>query len=501
MGASLFPQGFADFKLSAQGYSLQGVLLQDIIQLESMFLQLDENNDGYLSATEYTRLPNTLAALDAAAIAMTNAASATPAPSSSTGGRRLSNEDFLRYLSEFERGLQGAGSTSTTAQTTVAPAPAVPTSTGAQAVRPEACGAMFPAKFYCSFDQSCKSDCQECGWKSASDAAFYQCVRPTALTCHADGSKEFCPTDQQCKPNGDCEHCLDRPIVDHASHTCLAVWWDPTPSPQWTNWVCRERNKVGMPCRADQDCIHGLKKCLGNECQPLQPYNPNMTCAGDDDCPHNGYFCPVDPTGGLNIYWVQYCRRQYAEGSTCSEDRECVPTTLCNTAEAQPRCRRYFSLSIGTLAKDDTLCELGWRDKLNQCAMPAKSKEAARACDSDSDCITTDPTGRTGVCSCKAWWDRDDSKYCEPVTGDYTNHWQVMRDYLAFTKTNCGSFWTEKECLKVFSGTAKKLKTAVLCEKQKLSGGPYLPRADCYIDRLDKRFPDWCSGDAEKYLD
>jgi hypothetical protein len=43
--ASLFPQDFADFKTSASAYTLRGILLQDLIQLESMFLQLDENND------------------------------------------------------------------------------------------------------------------------------------------------------------------------------------------------------------------------------------------------------------------------------------------------------------------------------------------------------------------------------------------------------------------------------------------------------------------------
>jgi hypothetical protein len=490
MGSSLFPQDFADFQKSAQGYTLRGLLIQDIIKMESMFLQLDENNDGMLSSKEYERLPNTLAALDAAALAQKAASS-----SSSSGGRRLADDEFKRYMSEFERGLQAQTTTSTMTITTTAN----PTLAPATAVRPEACGAMMPANYYCSFDQSCKADCKECGWKSAADTAFYQCVRPDALTCHADGSQEFCPTDQACKPNGDCSGCLDRQIVDHASHTCLAVWWKDTPSRQWTDWVCRDRNKVGMPCRADQDCVYGMKKCLGGKCQPLQPYNANLTCESDNDCPHLGYYCPADPTGGENIYWVQYCRRQKLKDETCKEDRECVPNTLCNTAEAQPRCRRYFSLDIGIAAKQDILCELGWRDKLSKCAAPARSKEVGRSCDSDADCTTTDATGRTGTCACKAWWDQDDSKYCKPVTGDYKKHWKVMRDYIAYRTSNCGSFWSEEECLRIFGDAVLQLKLAVLCEEQKLSGGPYLPPPDCGIAH-DKRFPDYCAAHATSYF-
>jgi hypothetical protein len=611
-GVALFPQDFAAFKQSAQGYMLRGMVLQDINPLDSVFLQLDVNNDGLLSAIEYQRLPNILVALDAAALAMSasssnsssssssSSASSSASSSSSTNGgsssasssssytngyRRLGSSYFERFLEEYERSLQAlppqcslctnathnckcpqakldeglcgvapgcymttqaacegsgdtwcqvaaihqivdiddasevsqirrmqqysngqagsaavattSGSNSSSVGTTtvtVTPAPAAQ-------VRPEACGAMFPAMFYCTFDKSCKSDCKECGWKSAADTAFYQCVRPTALTCHADKSQEFCPTDQACKPDGDCNLCLDRPIVDHTSHMCLAVWWKPEPPTQWTDWVCRDRNKVGMPCRGDQDCIYGLKRCLGGKCQPLQPYNQNLTCETDFDCPHEGYFCQVDPTGGENIYWVQYCRRQNKADDTCSEDRECVPSTLCNTAEAQPRCRTYFSRPIGALAKADVLCELGWRDKFNKCAAPAKSKEVGRPCDYDSDCITTDSTGRTGVCACKSWWDVDDSKYCKPVTGDFKDYWKVMRNWIDFRVTSCGNHWSEEECLRVFGSQAVRLKLAYLCEEQTLSGGPWLPPSDCGIPLTDKRFPDYCSGSASQYFD
>jgi hypothetical protein len=131
--------------------------------------------------------------------------------------------------------------------------------------------------------------------------------------------------------------------VDHAQHTCLALWqlllvfcdsllamlrlascyppallarWDPLPLTEWTNWVCRWRNKarcscrllqlqarpltctnlqVGMPCIYDQeisalecealthailaakhilgfqDCIYGMRRCLSGACMPFQP--------------------------------------------------------------------------------------------------------------------------------------------------------------------------------------------------------------------------------------
>lgn len=493
MGAALFPQGFDDFAKSARGYKLQGMLLQDIIQMESMFLQLDQNNDGVLDAGEFSRLPATLAALDTAALAQKAAA----AKSSS---RRLGDGVFERHLEMFEddisdeRELQmipnlaSMESTSETTTTDPGVAPSV-------AVRPEECGSMVPVKYFCSFDSSCKDDCKECGWKSATDSAFSQCVRPTAMTCHADGHQVFCPTDQSCHPEGDCSRCVDRPIVDHAQHLCLAVWWLDEPSTQWTNWVCRDRNKVGMPCRADQDCIYGMKRCLsaggGQECQPLQPYNQNLTCETDFDCPHWGYYCPEDPTGGENIYWVQYCRTQKKHDETCKEDRQCVPDSLCNTAEPQIRCRRYFSLPIGTPSKSDDLCSFGWRDKHGKCAPPAKSKEAGRSCDRDSDCITTDSTGRSGRCRCKAWWDKDDSKYCEPVTGDYKDHWASRRDWISFRWGTCGNNWSEEECMKVYGQEATSRKLKMLCETQQLSGGPYLPPPDCNVVDM-RKFPDYC---------
>jgi len=301
----------------------------------------------------------------------------------------------------------------------------------------------------------------------------------------------YCPADQLCYPPEKCgTSCIDRPIVDYALHMCVALWWAPEPLTQWTNWVCRPRNKVGMPCRNDQDCIFGLRRCLLGECQPFKPYTQN--CTHDHDCPHLGYYCPSDPTGGKSRYWVKYCRRQRAEGLSCAEDRECAPDLRCNVEEPQPRCRRLFSLEVGSLAAHDSLCMLGWRDRNNRCAPAARSKQRGRGCDSDSDCVTTDGTGRFGQCVCKSWWDRDDAKYCLPVAGDYDGHQEALRNYLSFRFRKCGSFWTEEECLDVFGQEAMVLKLEVECETQRLAGGPFLPPAECGIHDSD-RFPDPCT--------
>jgi len=302
----------------------------------------------------------------------------------------------------------------------------------------------------------------------------------------------YCPSDELCHPPGDCSSCVDRDMVDHSQHICIALWWDPEPLPQWTNWVCRWRNKVGMPCHHDQDCVHGMRRCLLGACQPFQPYNPSMNCSSDYDCPHLGFYCPVDPTGGLNPYWVRYCRHQREDGMTCSEDRECKPELRCNKGEPQPRCRRLFSLEIGKPSNRDELCIFGWRDRDGKCAPAAKSKQVGRPCDLDRDCTTTDTTGRSGNCICKAWWEKDDAKYCAPIAGDFEKHQAKLRDYLHFKATYCGSFWTEEECLRVFGSPVLLMKLEVECEEQQLSGGPYIPPASCGIVD-DVRFGDKCA--------
>eukprot|EP00403_Amphidinium_massartii_P041511 CAMPEP_0178436192 /NCGR_PEP_ID=MMETSP0689_2-20121128/34314_1 /TAXON_ID=160604 /ORGANISM="Amphidinium massartii, Strain CS-259" /LENGTH=700 /DNA_ID=CAMNT_0020058283 /DNA_START=81 /DNA_END=2179 /DNA_ORIENTATION=+ len=474
-GEAHFPMSFATFKESISGYMLRGLLLEDVITPEAFFLELDHDVDGLLTMSEYMHLPDVLQSVDDAAVTIAGQQGQAVMQAS---GRRLKEKAGSRLrLSHVEK--------ESMLNSLSAAAALVNRSAGRRLqdgdVSAEACGAQIPKTYFCNFDQSCKLDCAECGWKSAHDEVFSTCVQPSAATCNADGGQEYCISDQRCKPDGDCSQCVDRPVVDNSQHTCLAVWWGTTPSTEWTDWVCRFRNKVGMPCRHDQDCVTGMKRCLGEVCQPLQPYNPGHICETDHDCPHLGYYCPTDPTDGRNQYWVNYCREQRSEGMTCQEDRECGPTLRCNTAEPQARCRELFSLEIGFPSKLDTLCRLGWRDRFGKCAVPAKSKDAGRSCSSDRDCVTTDQTGRTGSCVCKAWWQEDDSKYCLPVAGDLARHMESVRNYEWFRSQNCGSFWTEAECLRIFGDEALVLKLAVDCEVQQLASGPYLPPIECGV--------------------
>mmetsp|Transcript_30356 Transcript_30356/g.69856 ORF Transcript_30356/g.69856 Transcript_30356/m.69856 type:complete len:694 (+) Transcript_30356:70-2151(+) len=477
-GAAHFPMSFQTFSESIAGFTLRGLLLEDVITPEAFFLELDHDVDALLTMEEFMMLPQVLQRVDEAAVIA--------ASSQATSTRRLQKH---KVPSRFR--ITQAEQTAMLNK--VAEAAGLVKGRRLQdgEVSAEACGAQIPKTYFCNFDQSCKLDCAECGWKSARDEVFSTCVQPSAATCHADGDQEYCVSDLQCKPDSDCSQCLDRPVVDHSQHTCLALWWGTSPSPEWQDWVCRFRNKVGMPCRHDQDCVTGLRRCSEGVCQALEPYNPDHLCESDLDCPHLGYYCPRDPTDGQNQFWVNYCREQRVEGMTCEQDRECLPTMRCNTAEPQARCRELFSLEIGSLARSDNLCRLGWRDRYSKCATPAKSKDAGRSCSSDRDCVTTDLTGRTGDCVCKAWWEEDDSKYCLPVAGDLARHQESLRNYEWFKSQNCGSFWTEAECLRIFGDEAMRLKLAVDCEVQQLASGPYLPPIECGV--VDPaRFADPC---------
>jgi len=225
----------------------------------------------------------------------------------------------------------------------------------------------------------------------------------------------------------------------------------------------------------------------------MQPYGEEHLCSSDLDCPHRNYYCAEDPTGGGDKYWIQYCRRQLEEGRKCNADRECQADMLCNALEIpSPRCRKLFSLPLGHLAKDPRLCVSAWTNNLNVCAFPAKSKRVGMSCQSDDDCITTDPTGKTGQCFCKQWWNTGNSKYCLPVTGDYKHHSQSLRDWTWFEMTKCGKTWSEAECLEEFGKDATDLLYNYRCETQELSRGPYLPPSSCGIGTGDGRFVDYC---------
>jgi len=346
---------------------------------------------------------------------------------------------------------------------------------------------------YCPLSMTCMPprDCSTCGWKTTVDRKNHLCIQPSPIACKNDGGRSYCPTDMSCHPSGDCSNCPSMPIADHAQYKCLEPWWEPKPRATWSSWVCRQQAKVGMKCTFDQDCIHGMRRCLLGVCQSLQPYNPQQPCARDLDCPHVGYYCPIDPTGGEDPYWVQFCRKQRAAGEKCAENRECGPGTVCNTVERPPRCREFFSLEMGELAADPNLCIYGWTDADDVCTVPAQSKERGRACGVDHDCQTTDLTGKTGVCACRKWWDAGEPKHCLAVAGDMRNHMQSVRDWFWFRSDACGTFWHEEECIEQHGMAAKKLLWKVKCEMQQLSNGPHLPPLACGIS--DPKYVDYCS--------
>jgi hypothetical protein len=244
----------------------------------------------------------------------------------------------------------------------------------------------------------------------------------------------------------------------------------------------------------------------------MQPYNPEHTCESDLDCPHVGYYCPSDPTFGEDPYFIKFCRKQFAAGQKCDEDRECEPGTVCNDVERPKRCRAYFSVPNcpstrggqncaepgpegNCCAKDPHLCISGWTDKYDQCAVSAQSKAVGRSCGKDEDCLTTDQTNKTGNCTCKVWWDGGEPKYCLPVFGDFFNNGEKVRDWYWFKKKNCGTFWSDDECVEEFGDDAKSKLQAVKCEIQQLSNpaGPYLPPPGCAALLAQKKYVDQCA--------
>ncbi|KAF4661687.1 hypothetical protein FOZ61_003021 [Perkinsus olseni] len=366
-------------------------------------------------------------------------------------------------------------------------------------------------KEFCALDQTCKpdGDCSECGWKTAVDHAEHKCVQPNPTNCKRDLGKNYCPLDSTCHSANSCQNCTGYTAIDRVQGLCVAAWWDdtpPTPAPGSDGdlegpptWVCRDRRKVGMTCRTDMDCIYGRRRCVENVCQPLPHIEATASsgtaaaaqediplCAIDLDCGHVGFYCPDDPADGEDPYWRKSCRRQKTEGEDCEADRECSPDFKCNTYETPPKCRRMFSLAIGAASPYPELCSSGFLDTFNLCSAAAKSHRVGRRCDSDRDCTTTDLTGQTGECVCKAWWSSGDSKYCMPVAGDSSNNQERWRDWLYYRAKYCGSFWDERECLEERGVEAEKKYYALLCETQQLSGGPYIPPAECGLTGDDR---------------
>merc|ERR1711977_658274 len=61
------PMDFKEFSASAKGYEIRGLPLEELVLLESLFISLDDNNDGVLSQKEFSGLALQLKGLDAKA--------------------------------------------------------------------------------------------------------------------------------------------------------------------------------------------------------------------------------------------------------------------------------------------------------------------------------------------------------------------------------------------------------------------------------------------------
>merc|ERR1719482_763161 len=371
-----FPMTFPQFEAGAVSYELEGFPLDEVTPVDVLFGQLDTDANGLLNSQEFSNLPVLLGDAELVAKKMKADAEARMLLAQPPNRQRLRRLAELREerrlhaeaMPAWLRRLQDAAATD------------------------EGLGVAEP------------DPDNPLAYTDTEDLVMNPEIEPEV--CKADGGKMYCPTDMACHPTGDCSNCPSMLIADHAQHKCLEPWWETEPMSTWTSWICRDRKKVGMSCRYDMDCLYGMKSCLQGTCRSLAPYNADHLCATDYDCPHVGYYCPDDPTKGEDPYFKKFCRRQLSVGDKCTEDRECYPGTLCNDVERPPRCRGYFSIEKGEKAKDSNLCISGWTDKYDNCAVAAQSKSVGRSCGADADCETTDQTGKTGVCSCKVWWDR-----------------------------------------------------------------------------------------------
>jgi hypothetical protein len=505
-----FPMTFSDFEAGAAGYMVGGITgfpLHEIIAIDILFVQLDTDANGLLNTQEFANLPVLLGDAEVEANKRKAAEEA-----------RMLAEARQLYEIYRENGTEALRAARRLSDSPLAYQEGmylndllVPNPEN----EPKVCKA-DSGKVYCPLDMTCRENCLSCGWKTAIDKEQSLCVQPDAEACKKDSGKVYCPTDMTCHPPGDCTNCPSMTITDHRQHKCLEPWWEEQPRPTWTSWICKYRKKVGMKCNFDMDCLYGTRRCLSINgadatCMSMQPYNPEHTCESDLDCPHVGYYCPSDPTFGEDPYFIKFCRKQFAAGQKCDEDRECEPGTVCNDAERPKRCRAYFSVPNcpstrggrncqepgpegNCCAKDPNLCISGWTDKYDQCAVSAQSKAVGRSCGKDEDCLTTDQTNKTGNCTCKVWWDGGEPKYCLPVFGDYHNNGEKIRDWLWFKRNNCGTFWSDEECVEEFGGQARDKLQAVKCEIQQLSNpaGPYLPPQGCASLRKQNKYVDQC---------
>ena len=244
------------------------VRLEALINLEMSFIKLDHDGDGKLNELEFREIPAWLVSLKPLVEdfseqqvhswrrlyleehhnwTLPDMPSIDYDPETTTP-----HEDLVRRLGEHEaaRRLESFG--------------AIPWGT-AHVKTPKQCKAK--QQFHCGLTSQCAVSCLDgCSWRSAHNLQTNVCERPSPATCRADNDQIFCAHHKDseiaaCVEKGACHNCHERLFQDDAKGSCEAAWWRPIPSDKFQNWICRFRNKVGMKCHSDQDCIYGSRKC------------------------------------------------------------------------------------------------------------------------------------------------------------------------------------------------------------------------------------------------
>lgn len=433
MPSSLFPLSFSAFKTVAGQYVSHYLT----VSVDTLFLLLDLNMDGYLTYEEFSVFPAIVGELHAV-----------------TGGRRLTA--LIAPLT----GSDVAQCLSLTSESSAA----LRAACAAPSLQGEICAA-DGGKNFCLIDKTCVTDCNSCGWLTVENRESHRCGPASVAACAAVGAF-FCPQKTACVP--DCKDC-DEMVADTITGVCRSVWWLSVPDS-----TCRFTHAADQACVSDIDCVFGDKKCVASKCVPAA-----TACESHRDC-GVGFYCPTDPSGGHDPYFNQTCKPQLTEGGACVADSDCVGTTRCHNST----CTRLFSLSVGAEADRDEMCMSG-QTSGGHCSGPFRSLRLAQTCETDTDCPTSAGGSETGECKCIGWWESGACKRCQPVTGDLSNFANSWRTFMYLRGTLCHTVWSLDECLRE-QQRVKTAYNAYMCELQTLSGG---------ITRLSD--PVCIDGDAE----
>ena len=447
-------------KTASEGYFVRGqTRLSDIVSVDKLFLLLDRDTDGSITKDEFSHLPQVL----------TDISNLVPV----AANRRLDATSLVPPLTgaDVEQCLTITDSS--------------PPSLVSACASPDLQGTICNAdgsKYYCLIDKTCKSSCSGCSWLNAEDMTSHRCIPASAQSCKAM-TKMYCASDKSCHAFNDCSACTNLVHADTQSYLCVAAWWGNTVSDDPSQWICRDRKSAAMTCRSDMDCIYGARKCVASVCEPISGGGSSL-CASNRDC-MVGFFCPSDPTGGQDPFYVQSCKPLREPGEVCSSNSDCVGTAGCENGT----CISFFSLPVGEAVSDPFLCTSGQVGRDRTCATPFKSLRVGQSCVTDDDCPSSDVAGFVAECRCVNWWDDGTTacRRCMPLVGDFDNRAESLRRYLYMRGVLCSPSWKQSECHREKTSVGELWK-AYKCEEQKLFGGLTPVPEGC----SDDQFIDYC---------